>query len=84
MDLARERPAQVEFYDFSELAQRMFGNDIAYIWTVHEMPRLFLLTEQGEASLIKWMTENFKSYFDIRGWLEENEAAFSVETESWA
>ena len=32
---------KVEFYDFSDLAQRMFGNDIAYTITVEEMPKLF-------------------------------------------
>jgi hypothetical protein len=57
---------KVEFYDFSEDAQKMFGNDIAYILTVNEMIKLFSLTKQGEASLIKWMTENFQSYFGIK------------------
>ena len=75
---------KVEFYDFSETAERMFGNDIAYTITVAEMSKLFLLTKQSETSLIPWMTENFRSYFDIKKWLEENEIAFSIERESWA
>ena len=75
---------KVEFYDFSELAQRMFGNDIAYTITVDEMSKLFSLTKQSETSLIPWMTENFKSYFEIKKWLEENRIAFSIERESWA
>ncbi len=75
---------KVEFYDFGETPQRMFGNDIAYTITVDEMPRLFSLTKQSETSLILWMTENFRSYFEIKKWLEENKIAFSIERESWA
>ncbi len=75
---------KIEFYDFSETAQRMFGNDIAYTITVHEMTKLLSLTKQGETSLISWMMENFRSYFDVKKWLEKNEIAFSIERESWA
>jgi hypothetical protein len=75
---------KVEFYDFSELAQSMFGNDIAYTLTTDELIKLFSLTRQDETSLIKWITENFQSYFGIKRWLEENEIEFSVEIESWA
>jgi hypothetical protein len=75
---------KVEFYDFSETAQRMFGNDIAYTITINEMTKLLSLTKQSETSLIPWMTENFKSYFEIKKWLEENRIAFSIERESWA
>jgi hypothetical protein len=75
---------KVEFYDFSELAQRMFGNDIAYTITVTEVDTLFALAKQNGASFIQWMAEKFQSYFDIKRWLEENEIEFSVEIESWA
>ena len=75
---------KVEFYDFSESAQNMFGNDIAYILTVNEMTKLYSLAKQDAISLIQWMAENFKSYFAIKKWLEENEIGFNAETESWA
>lgn len=75
---------KVEFYDFGETAQRMFGNDIAYTITVNELRKLLSAASQSEASLIAWMTETFRSYFDIQRWLEENEIGFSVEKESWA
>ncbi len=43
---------KVEYYDFSEDAQRMFGNDIAYTITVRDMAKLFItvtdVTQQGE------------------------------------
>ncbi len=64
---------KVEFYDFSELAQRMFGNDIAYTITVHETDKLFSTTKQDANAVIPWMAEKFQSYFDIKRWLEENE-----------
>lgn len=75
---------KVELYDFSELAQRMFGNDIAYILTVNEMTKLYSLTEHDETSLIPWLRENFKSYFDIKQWFEENGIDFHKEVDPWA
>jgi uncharacterized membrane protein YoaT (DUF817 family) len=79
-----EDQLKAEFYDFSETAQRMFGNDIAHTLTVTDMKKLNLLTKQDEISLLKWMAENFKSYFGIKQWLEKNEIDFRVEIESWA
>jgi len=75
---------KIEFYDFSETAQRMFGNDIAYTITVDEMTKLFSLTQQSETSLILWMAESFKSYFGIKQWLEEHEIGFDREIDPWA
>ena len=75
---------KVEFYDFSETAQRMFGNDIAYTITVDEMDKLFSTAKQSQTSVISWMEQNFQSYFGVRRWLEENGIGFSVERESWA
>ena len=75
---------KVEYYDFSEDAQRIFGNDIAYTLTVNEMTKLFSLSKQNETSLIQWTTESFQSYFGIKQWLEEKRIGFSIERESWA
>jgi hypothetical protein len=75
---------KVEFYDFSEVAQKMFGNDIAYTITVTEMDKLFAVLKQDNASIVRWMERNFQSYFGIRRWLEENEIGFTLERESWA
>ena len=79
-----EGQLKVEYYDFSETARRMFGNDIAYTITVNAMTKLFSLSEQDEKSLIEWLSEGFQSYFGIKNWLEGNEIAFSVERDSWA
>ena len=75
---------KVEFYDFSETAQRMFGNDIAYIVTVNEMTKLYSLAKQEESLLIQWIAQNFKSYFGIKQWLEENGIGFIKEVDAWA
>ena len=75
---------KVEYYDFSESAQRLFGNDIAYTITVHEMDKLFSGVNKNETSLIPWMEQYFKSYFGIKKWLEENGIRFSVDIDSWA
>lgn len=75
---------KVEYYDFSESAQKLFGNDIAYTITINEMKKLFSMVNQNEASIIQWMEQYFKSYFGIKQWLEENGIDFSVARESWA
>ena len=75
---------KVEYYDFSEPAQKFFGNDIAWTITVNEMDKLFATINQNEASILAWMEQYFKSYFGIQQWLEENKIGFSVERESWA
>ena len=75
---------KVEYYDFSETAQKLFGNDIAYTITVNETDKLFSTVNQNETSIIPWMGQYFKSYFGIKQWLEENGIEFSVERESWA
>ena len=75
---------KVEYYDFSEAAQRLFGNDIAYTITVDEMDKLLSAINQNKASLIPWMAEYFKSYFGIKQWLEESKIGFRVEIEGWA
>lgn len=75
---------KVEYYDFSEEAQRMFGNDIAYTITVTEMDRLYSSSKQNAKLLIQWLADNFQNYFAIKKWLEEMDIDFHLETESWA
>jgi hypothetical protein len=36
------------------------------------MTKLYALAKHDKTSLIPWLTESFKSYFDIKHWLEEN------------
>src|SRR5262245_27339884 len=78
------RQLKVEYYDFSEAAQRLFGNDIAYIITVQDMDELYWAVNQNETTIIPWMEGYFKSYFGLKKWLEENGIRFHLETEGWA
>ena len=75
---------KVEYYDFSEDTQRMFGNDIAYTLTVIEMEKLYSSSKQNADLLFQWLVDNFHSYFAIKQWLEEMDINFHLETESWA
>lgn len=75
---------KAEYYDFSESTQQFFGNDIAYTITIHQMDKLYLTSHQNENSILPWMAQNFKGYFDIKKWLEENEIGFDIKIESWA
>jgi hypothetical protein len=75
---------KVEHYDFSDAAQRLFGNNIAYTITVKEMDKLLSTVNQSDTTIISWMEQYFKSYFGIKKWLEENKIDFSVEREGWA
>jgi len=83
LDLAGDR-LKVEYYDFSEPAQKFFGNDIAWTITVHDMDKLFSTANQNETSLILWMEQYFKSYFGIKQWLEESGIGFTIERETRA
>jgi hypothetical protein len=74
---------KVEYYDFSEPAQKLFGNDIAWTITVNDMDKLYETINQNERTLISWMEQYFKSYFGIKQWLEEHEIGFRIERESW-
>lgn len=79
-----EGQLNVEYYDLSESAQEMLGNDIAYTLTVANLDRLCFLAGAGVSSLIRWMTENFKGYFDIKVLLEQHDIAFHNQREDWA
>lgn len=78
------RQLKVEYYDFSETAQIMFGNDIAYTITVNEMEKLFSAVNQNEAGILARIEQNFKSYSEIKQWLEENGIGFTIDRENWA
>ncbi|MFT3892622.1 MAG: hypothetical protein QM730_13385 [Anaerolineales bacterium] len=75
---------KVELYDFSETAQKIFGNDFAQIITVKDMDKIYSKMEKDETTLLPWMEQYFKSYFGIKQWLEENGVEFRVERENWA
>jgi hypothetical protein len=62
----------------------MFGNDFAYTLSIaqNEMKKLYSVTKQDENSLIDWISKTFRSYFEIRRWLDDNRIEYTKETES--
>jgi len=54
---------KVEYYDFSEPAQQIFGNDITWTITVNNMEKLFSTVNKDVTTLLPWMEGYFKSYF---------------------
>jgi hypothetical protein len=66
---------KIEYYDFSQDAHRFFGNEI---------DKLLSTVNQNESSILSWMEQSFKSYFEIKKWLAENKIDFHLEIESWA
>lgn len=77
---------KVELYDFSETAQRMFGNDIAHTLSVAEqgMKKLYFSADKDKDTLLDWVSKTFRSYFGIKHWLDENGIEYVVDIESWA
>ncbi|HJS17927.1 MAG TPA: hypothetical protein VJ785_04220 [Anaerolineales bacterium] len=75
---------KIEYYDYSEPAQRFFGNDIAYIITVTDMDRLYSTIIKDETSILSWIDQYFQSYFGIKKWLDENGIDYGIEREIWA
>lgn len=71
----------IEYYDFSELAYYIFGNNVVYTLTVSETERLLFLTKRDQESLTQWLSDNFQNFFGIKHWLEENKVAFCLQIE---
>ena len=81
----------VEFYDFSDEAERTFGNDVAYVLLVEpeQKTRILsgLLTESQDeeaqmnpdAQLLHLMQQKFRSYFEVKEWLEGQGITFRSE-----
>lgn len=71
----------IEYYDFSELAYYIFGNNVVYTLTVSETERLLFLTKRDQESLTKWLSDNFQNFFGVKRWLEDNKVSFCLQIE---
>ena len=86
----------VEFYDFSDEAERTFGNDVAYVLLVEPEQKTRILSgllaeSQDEeapvnpdAQLLRLMQQKFSSYFQVKEWVKEHGITFRSEFDSWA
>ena len=84
----------IELYDYSEHAERSFGNDVAFLIHVaaeHKSRMLALLrdSDTGEAEytdsdLFERLQGRFQNYFEIKEWLDANGIPYRKEFDGWA
>ena len=77
----------VEFYDFSEQAERAFGNDVAFLLTVSPESKGELakhLGAAGDEPLLAAIRDRFESYFEVRDWLLARSIPFTKSFDPWA
>ncbi len=86
----------VEFYDFSDEAEKWFGNDVAYLLIVSagEKNKIAALLKKQttlkedardrDEMLLRLMQERFGSYFEVKEWFTENGIEYKKEFNSWA
>jgi hypothetical protein len=77
----------VEWYDYSEEAQQVWGNDVAYLVHVDagDAPQLCALLGAADAdALPAAMQARFADYFAAKAWLDEHAIPYRQEFDSWA
>jgi hypothetical protein len=84
---------ELEYFDFSEDAHDMFGNDVAYMYYVEvaDKPRVVELLEErtgatisGDQAMLDALAEEFPDVWSIKNWLAEKQVPFAKEFDSWA
>jgi hypothetical protein len=65
-----------ELYDFSTDAQNWFGNDVAFLLTVHRSDK--------DRLLLALLQERFDSYYAFKEWLAARQIPFETAFDSWA
>jgi hypothetical protein len=84
---------QLEFFDYSEDAQAMFGHDVAYL--IHLSPEekkramAFLNIHENELAhpdvlLLERIEESFEDYFECREWLDAHGISYQKEFDAMA
>ena len=87
---------KVEIYDFSDVAERHFGTDVAFILTVPPSSVRSLADTMGlgddptavsdtaDVDLLTRLSDRFASYFEIKAWLDEHAIPYDRDFDSWA
>lgn len=73
----------VEFYDYSDVAERFMGNDVAIVLQV-DLERAMAASGQSEATLCPWLDAEFDHYFPLKAWLDGAGVPYHKEFETWA
>ncbi len=82
----------VELYDFSDEAERHFGNDVASLVTVGAAATRTVLerlggergSDGGDGELLRLVGERFGDYFEVVRWLDENGVPYQKGFDPWA
>jgi hypothetical protein len=77
----------VEFHDFSDEAEKTFGNDIAFVLSVTPEAKgtvARLLEAGGDEQLLATIRDRFTSYFEVRDWLQSRSIPFTKSFDPWA
>jgi hypothetical protein len=84
---------QLEFFDYSEDAQAIFGHDIAYLIQVSEQEKsqvmAFLNIHENELAhpdvlLLERIEESFEDYFECKEWLDAHGVSYQKEFDAMA
>ena len=84
---------QLDLYDFSDEAQSIMGNDVAWFWRVEAVhkPRLIALLEEqtgapipDDTALLEAFARHFPHVHAIRDWLKEKSIPYKEIFDSWA
>lgn len=80
---------EAEFYDFSSTAEDHFGTDVAWILTceAEDVARLQSLLADGSTDdrrLLSALQDRFRSYFELKRWLEGEAIPYDVRFDEWA
>jgi hypothetical protein len=92
VEIADDGTLIVEFFDFSDAAQGMFGGDVAYLTKVSPDDKLLMLaalladaaaSASGDADsddrLLRLIAEKFVTYFQVREWLQKKGIPYHAE-----
>ena len=85
----------VELYDFSDEAQRMLGNDVAFLLELGPAEKDAALrrlsggldaanASDRDALLLQLVAERFDDYYAVEQWLNEQGIPFRKQFEPWA
>lgn len=80
----------VELYDFSDEAERHFGNDVALLVTVGAAEKRTVLERlggerlAGDDELLRLVEGRFGDYFELVRWLDENGVPYHKGFDAWA
>lgn len=83
----------IELYDHSPEAESSFGNDVAFLIHVasEHKPRVAALLRGsgppavvGDSELFELMRDRFRSFYEVKGWLDANAIPYRQEFDGWA